>query len=718
MAKPHGKAKFLFPLIAPVLLVGWIGSGTGCSHGERDRSLPAPPTAKKIPVELTEHGDTRVDDYFWLKERENPEVIAYLEAENAYTEAVMGHTAGLRERLYREIVERIPATDTSVPFKKNGYSYATRYEEGHEYPVYLRTRLETGAPEEIFLDVEKMAAGHGYYHVTGVEVSPDNLRLAYGVDTVGRRRYTLRFKDLATGEDLPDEIPDTTGSAAWADDNKTVFYAGKDETLRPCRILRHTLGGPVAEDTLVYEENDPTYETGVYRSRSNRFLFITSYSTLSSETRFLEASDPYGEFRILHPREPDLLYQAEDFGDHFYILTNFEAKNFRLMKAPQSSPGKSSWAELIPHREDVLLEDFSVFRNNLVAAERREGLSHFRVMPWSGAAGHELEFGEAAYAAFIGYNPEIDTDQLRYSYSSLTTPDSTFDYNMTTREKKLLKREQVLGGFDPLDYFTERLTAEARDGEQVPISLVYRLGLRKQGGNPLLLYGYGSYGSSMDASFQSDLLSLLDRGFIYAIAHVRGGQEMGRRWYEEGKLLKKKNTFTDFIDCAESLISRGYTTPDKLFAMGGSAGGLLMGAVVNMRSDLWKGVVAQVPWVDVVTTMLDPSIPLTSGEWDEWGDPRQKKYYDYMLSYSPYDQIGPRDYPAMLVTTGLYDSQVQYWEPAKWVAKLRALKTDGNILLLHTNMQAGHGGASGRFQRYRETAMEYAFMLDLLGIRK
>ncbi len=678
-----------------------------------------PPVAEIIPKELTIHEHTRVDNYYWLNERENPKVIEYLEAENAYKDAVLKHTERLQEKLYDEIIGRIKQTDLSVPYKDNNYYYYTRYEEGREYPVYCRKKETLEADEEILLNVNEMAKGYDYYSVAGHSVSPNNKLIAFGVDTVSRRKYTIYFKDLTTGELLSDQIPVTSGRATWANDNKTVFYALKDDvTLRPYKIMRHVLGTDVSADKEIYEEKDVTFNTYVYKTKSKRFLIIASFQTLSSEYRFLDANTPMGQFKIIQPRERGLEYSVDHYKDKFYIRTNYKAKNFRLMETPIDKTKKENWKEVIPHRDDVMLGGFEIFKDFLVVSERIKGLPNIRIIKWEDRSEHYLDFGEETYSAYISTNPEFDTDLLRYSYTSFTTPSSVFDYNMNTKEKELLKQQEVLGDFEPTNYHAERHYATARDGTKVPISLVYRKGLEKNGDNPCLLYGYGSYGSTASASFRSDRLSLLDRGFVYALAHIRGGSEMGRYWYEEGKLLNKKNTFTDFIDCTEYLINEKFTNPDKLFALGGSAGGLLMGAVVNMRPDLFKGIIAGVPWVDVVTTMLDESIPLTTGEFDEWGNPKNEEYYWYMLSYSPYDNVEAKDYPAMLVTTGLQDSQVQYFEPAKWVAKLRALKTDDNILLLHTNMGAGHGGVSGRFRRYKETAMEYAFMLDLIGIKK
>jgi oligopeptidase B len=702
---------------AVVSLLFLIGSGfTGCKMATE---TPEPPVAEKIPRELTIHGDTRVDDYYWLNERENPKVIDYLTAENEYKDAVMKHTESFQKKLYDEIVGRIKKTDMSVPSKESGYYYYSRYEEGGEYPIYCRRKGTMEAEEEILLNVNEMAKGHAYYSVAGYSVSSNNHLIAFGVDTVSRRKYTIHFKNLKTGEILPDKIPITSGRAAWANDNKTVFYILKDEeTLRSYKILKHVLGTDPSSDKEIFEEKDVTFSAYVYKSKSKKYLIIGSSHTLSDEYRFLDADNPDGKFKIIQPREKDLLYSVTHYKDKFYIRTNYKAKNFRLMATPVSKTTKGNWKEVIPHRKDVLLQDFDIFEGFLVVNERKNGLPNLRIMRWDKKGEHYLDFGEETYSAYIAYNPEFDTDVLRYGYTSMTTPRSVFDYNMNTKEKTLLKQQEVVGDFDSNNYHAERLYATARDGTKVPISLVYRKGLEKNGDNPLLLYGYGSYGSTMNASFSSVRLSLLDRGFVYAIAHIRGGQEMGRYWYDEGKLLKKKNTFTDFIDCAEHLIAEKFTNPDMLFAQGGSAGGLLMGAIVNMRPDLFKGVIAAVPFVDVVTTMLDTNIPLTTGEFDEWGDPNKKEYYDYMLSYSPYDNVEAKDYPVMLVTTGLHDSQVQYFEPAKWVAKLRALKTDNNILLLDTDMESGHGGASGRFRRYKRTALQYAFFLDLVGIEK
>lgn len=678
-----------------------------------------PPIAEKKPKELTIHGDTRIDNYYWLRERQNPEVIAYLEAENAYREAMMKNTEGLQEKLYNEIVGRIKQTDQSVPYKKNGYYYYTRYEEGKEYPIYCRKPGSLEAAEEIMLNVNEMAEGHEYFAVGGISVSTNNNYLAYGVDTVSRRKYTIYVKNLETGEILQDNIPLTTGSSTWANDNKTLFYTSKDQqTLRSRAIYRHTLGTPATEDVLVFSEDDETFSCFVYKTKSEDYIIVGSGSTMTSEYQVLDAYNPSGELRVIQPRTRGLEYSISHYGDYFYIVTNLDATNFRLMRTPVNKTTKEHWTEVIPHRDDVMLEGIELFNDFMVVDERKEGLNQLRIINMKNGGEHYLEFWEEVYTAGISVNPEFDTQILRFSYSSMTTPNSTYDYNMVTKEKELLKRQEVLGDFNPENYEDKRIYATAADGKKIPMSIVYRKGIELNGENPALIYGYGSYGITNDPGFSSVRLSLLDRGFVYAIAHIRGSQVYGRPWYEDGKLFNKMNTFTDFNSCSEALINQGYTNPGKLFAMGGSAGGLLMGAVINLRPELYKGVVAGVPFVDVVTTMLDESIPLTTGEYDEWGNPNEKDYYEYMLSYSPYDQVEAKAYPNLLVTTGLHDSQVQYWEPAKWVAKLRDMKTDDNLLLMYCNMDTGHGGASGRFERFRETAMEYAFMFMLLGIEE
>lgn len=674
---------------------------------------------KKIPTKLEKHGHVQVDDYYWLRDRENPEVIKYLTEENDYAAKEMAHTRAFEERLFAEIKGRFKQTDMSVPYKREDYFYYTRYEEGKEYPIYARKRDSLDAPEEIMLNANTLAEGHEFFSIGGSTVSAGQDVLAYAVDTQGRRIYTAYLKDLTTGEMLPDVLVNVTENLTWANDNKTLFYGKQDETtLRQYQIYRHILGTDPAQDQLVYQEDDETFVAYIFKTKSKKFLMIVASHTNSQEYRYLEADQPFGDFKIFLPREREHEYHVDHFQDRFIIRTNHQAKNFRLMWTPLEKPGRENWQEIIAHRNDVYVGDFDLFQEHLVVEERARGLTQIRVMPWAGGAGYYLEFDEPAYRANLNVNLQFDTSMLRFEYTSMKTPLSIYDYNMAARSKTLLKREEVLGGFDPENYAIERLYAPATDGTLIPLSILYRKGLNKDGGNPLLLYGYGAYGLSIDASFASPRLSLVDRGFVFAIAHVRGGQEMGRQWYEDGKLLKKKNTFTDFVACAEFLISEKFTSPERLFAMGRSAGGLLMGAVSNARPDLFKGIVAEVPFVDVITTMLDSSIPLTTGEYDEWGDPNQRESYDYMLSYSPYDNVERKAYPAMLITGGLHDSQVQYWEPAKWAAKLRELKTDNNRLLLKTNMDAGHGGASGRFRRHHETAFSYAFLLDLAGIEE
>ncbi len=683
---------------------------SGCTD---TKSTMKPPVAKKIDKELIAHDQTRIDPYYWLNDREDQEVITYLENENAYTKAMMEHTEELQTELYDEIIGRIQQTDMSVPYKRNGYFYYSRYEEGMEYPIYCRKKGMLEAEEEIMLNVNEMAEGYSYFQVGGVSVSPDNKIVAYGVDTVSRRKYTIYFKNLETGEIFSDAIPNTTGYAPWAADNKTLFYTRKDEvTLRPDKIYRHVLGEDASGDPMIFHEEDETFRTMVTISKSMDYLMIGSFSTLSTEYRYLDASTPEEEFKVFQERKADLEYFVSHYQDKFYVRTNLDAKNFRLMETPVGKTNLESWKEVIAHRPEVLLEDYEVFNKYLALQERTNGLTEIRIMSHDGEKDFYIEFEEQTYVAYLSTNLDFDTDLLRYGYTSMTIPNSVYDYNMKTGDAELLKRQEVVGGYEPDEYYAERLFATAPDGTKVPISLVYKKGIKKDGNNPLLLYGYGSYGASMDPYFSSVRLSLLDRGFVYAIAHVRGGEEMGRQWYEDGKLLKKKNSFADFISCAEFLIEEKFTTEEKIFAMGGSAGGLLVGAVYNMAPELFKAVIAAVPFVDVVTTMLDESIPLTTGEYDEWGNPNDQEYYEYMLSYSPYDNVEAKDYPAMLVTTGLHDSQVQYWEPAKWVAKLRDMKTDDNVLLLMTNMDYGHGGASGRFQRYKEVSLEYAFLID------
>lgn len=689
------------------------------------QAQPTPVAAPKAaikPKELITNGHKRIDNYYYLNERENPEVIKYLNAENAYLDQELAPVKGLQDKLFEEMKGRIKQQDESVPYKEGHYYYYTRFITGGEYPIYCRKKESLDGPEEIMFDGNAMAKGHNYYQLGGYEISDNDELAIFAEDTLSRRLYTLRIKNLKTGTVYPESIPDTeAGSFAWATDNKTLFYIKKDsQTLLGYQVYRHVLGTDPKNDVLVYEEPDNQFYMGLGRSKSKKYITIgCDHNGVSTEYRLLEANNPTGEFKVFLPREKGHEYDIVHYKDKFYIRTNWKAENFRLMEVAEGkNADRTAWKEVIAHRPDVYLANMDVFVNHLVLGERKAGLTNIRVINQKTKTDEYLDFGEPAYVAGIGYNPDFNTNVLRYGYSSLTTPNSTFDYDMDTRQKKLMKQQEVLGGFDKNNYVSERFYVPSRDGVQVPVSLVYRKGTQKDGTAPLLQYSYGSYGYSTDPGFSSTRLSLLDRGFIYAIAHIRGGQEMGRRWYEDGKMLKKKNTFNDFVDVSEYLIKNKYTSSDKLFAMGGSAGGLLMGAIINQAPQLYKGVVAAVPFVDVVTTMLDESIPLTTGEFEEWGNPKQKQYYDYMLSYSPYDNVAKKAYPNLLVTTGLHDSQVQYWEPAKWVAKLRALKTDKNQLLLHTNMDAGHGGASGRFQALKEIALEYAFLLNLLGERQ
>lgn len=684
-----------------------------------DKDILAP-QAKKIPVKLEKHGDVRTDNYFWLRERENPDVLDYLSRENLYNEQMTAHTKDFQEKLFQEMKGRIKEDDSSVPYKLNGYWYITRYEKGKDYPIYSRKKDTLDAPEEILFDVNEMAKGYDYYRLGGLNVSPDNKLIAFAVDTVSRRKYTIQIKNLETGEILPVKIKTTTGGSTWANDNKTLFYARKDEeTLRSDKIYKHRLGQDPKEDQMVFFEEDETFHTYVYKSKSDQYLIIGSSSTLTSEYRVLDADNPDGEFHVVQPRIRGMEYSIAHYEDHFYILTNKDgATNFKLMKTPVSATTEENWIEMVAHNEDVLLEDIDLFKEYLVVSERSDGLNKIRVSRWDGTEAYFLPFDNETYTAYTSTNPDFDTEILRYTYNSLTTPTQVVDFNMRTLEKDVKKEQTVLGDFSKEDYVSDRIWATAKDGTKIPMTLVHKKGLKKDGSNPVLQYAYGSYGSTIDPYFSTVRLSLLNRGFIFVLAHIRGGEYLGRHWYEEGKLLKKKNTFTDFVDCSLHLINENYTSPEHLYASGGSAGGLLMGVIANIAPQLYNGIIASVPFVDVVTTMLDETIPLTTGEYDEWGNPNDPDYYEYMKSYSPYDNVAAQDYPNMLVTTGLHDSQVQYWEPAKWVAKLRELKTDSNKLLFHTNMEAGHGGASGRFEALREVAEEYAFLLDLEGINE
>jgi oligopeptidase B len=692
-------------------------------------ALPlVPPVAAVRPhIVASPHG-ARTDPYYWLRddERTNPEVLAYLAAENAYREQCMSPVKAFENALYAEIVSRLKQDDSSVPYRLHGNWYHTRFEAGKEHPIFARRQGSLEAPEDILLDANVLAVGHDYYRIGAMEVSPDSAWLAFCEDTVGRRQYTLRFKNLRTGEILGTAIPDVESDLAWANDNRTILYVAKDpETLLGLYVKKHVLGADPRDDALAFEQTDKSFYTGVSKSKSDRFIFIHMESTVSSEWQYAHADDPALEFRTFLAHERDHEYQLEHVGDVFIIRTNWRARNFRLMQVPIGrEANRAEWRDVVAHRDDTFIEDFDVFNEFLAISVRSGGLAKIAIAlsraPGTAQGGAEffIASDEAAYATSISVNTELDTDLVRYAYSSLTTPTTIYDYNVRTGEKILLKRDPVLGSFDPANYRTEFLFAPARDGTRIPVSLVYRKGLARDGSAPLLQYAYGAYGLSTEPSFSSARLSLIDRGFVYAIAHVRGGQEMGRAWYDEGRKLHKKHSFADFIDVTRHLVAERYAAKDKVFAMGGSAGGLLTGAVANLSPGDYRGIVAQVPFVDVVTTMLDDSIPLTTNEYDEWGDPKEREDYEYMLSYSPYDNVRPQDYPAMFVTTGLWDSQVQYYEPAKWIAKLRALKTDQNPMFLHVDMEAGHGGKSGRFQRYREIAMEYAFVLDQAGIRQ
>ena len=675
-----------------------------------------PPLAKIIPTTLEKFDDVRTDNYFWLNDRENPEVIAYLNKENQYYQEMTAHTKAFQKELFEEMKARIKEDDQSVPYLYNGYYYITRFELGSDYPIYSRKKGSLSANEEIMFNCNELAKGHKYFQLGGLSISSDNQFVAFALDTVGRRIYTVQIKNLITGEIFADTIENTSGDSTWANDNQTLFYTRQDEkTLRSDKVFKHKLNTDATNDILVYFEKDDTYSVEVTKEKSKKYIVISSSSTMTTEFRTLLADNPEGEFTIFQKRVRGLEYDIAHFGEYFYVLTNKdEATNFKLMKTPELATAKENWVDIIAHREDVLIEDIDIFRDFLVVTERFNGLNTIRIMPWSGEGEYYLPFESETYTAYTSTNVDFDTDILRYGYQSMATPSSIIDFNMKTKAKEIMKEQQVLGGtFDKNNYTEERVWATATDGTKVPISMVYRKELKKDGTNPLLQYAYGSYGYSMDATFSSTRLSLLDRGFIFAIAHIRGGEDLGRQWYEDGKLLKKKNTFTDFIDCSKFLIAEKYTSPMHLYAEGGSAGGLLMGAIANRAPELYNGIIAQVPFVDVMTTMLDDTIPLTTGEYDEWGNPNVKKYYNYMKSYSPYDNVKAQEYPTMYISTGLHDSQVQYWEPAKWVAKLRALKTDSNVIYLDTNMDAGHGGASGRFEALKELAKEFTFLLDL-----
>ncbi|WP_421945593.1 S9 family peptidase [Pedobacter sp.] len=715
--------KFIFPSL---ILLGAISA---CNNPQKKEMEPIKwpdakaPVAEIIPHKRIIHGDTVVDNYYWMidyfkKGPDSTKVVNYLKAENAYLDTMMKGTDKFQADLFTEMKGRIKEKDESVPVFKNGYFYYTRTEDGKQYYKYCRKKGSLTAKEEILLDVDDLAKGHAYYSASGFSISPDNKLLAYGVDIVSRRQYTINIKNLETGEILKDAITNTQGGVAWANDNKTFFYTSKNPvTLLSEKIKKHVLGADAKTDAVVYDEKDNTNYIGVGKSKNGKYILISSSGTLTNEMRLIDADKPESAFKVFAARSKDVLYDVLPVDNKFYIVTNWDAKNFRLMECPLDKTGKENWKEVIANRKDVLLEYGEEFKDYLVLSERKNGLTELRVLKADGSD-YYIKFDEPVYSAGVGANPEYNAKTLRYSYTSLTTPSSTYDYDLEKKDKKLMKQQEVVGGYKPEDYVTERVFATAKDGTKIPIALVYKKGFEKNSNSPLLLYAYGSYGSSTDATFSSPRLSLLNRGFVFAIANIRGGQEMGRQWYEDGKLMKKKNTFTDFIAAGEYLVDQKYTSKKHLYAHGGSAGGLLMGAVVNLAPDLWNGVIADVPFVDVINTMLDESIPLTTNEFDEWGNPKKKDAYDYMKSYSPYENVEKKAYPNMLVTTGLHDSQVQYFEPAKWVAKLRATKTDKNVLLLKTNMEFGHGGASGRFDYLKDVSLRWAFLFALEGINK
>ncbi|AEH02201.1 S9 family peptidase [Lacinutrix sp. 5H-3-7-4] len=682
----------------------------------KNEALVNIPIAKKIEKKLECHNDVRIDNYFWMNDRENQEVIDHLNTENNYTKSILKHTEAFQKELFEEMKGRIKEDDTSVPYKLNGYWYITKYEKGKDYPIYTRKKESLESEEEIIFDCNEMAKGHAYFKLGGISISPDNTMASFSIDTVSRRQYTLQVKNLVTGEIFSDKIENTTGSSTWANDNKTLFYTKKDAvTLRSNKIYKHKLYTKEEDDILVFHEEDETFNAFVYKTKSKKYIIIGCSSTLTSEYRFLDANTPDAEFKIFQERERKLEYSIAHYDDSFYIITNNnEATNFKLQKTSIHATEKSNWVDVLPHREEVLLEDIEIFKNYLVVNERENGLNNIRIISWDKTEDYYLDFNSETYTASLGNNPDFNSNTLRYSYNSLTTPSSVIDYNFSTKKSEVKKEQEVLDkNFDKNNYTSQRVWATAKDNTKIPMSIVYKKGIELNGENPVLQYAYGSYGSTIDPYFSTIRLSLLDRGFIYVIAHVRGSEYLGREWYENGKLLKKINTFTDFIDCSKYLIKNKYTSPKHLYAMGGSAGGLLIGAVININPELYNGVIAAVPFVDVVTTMLDDTIPLTTGEYDEWGNPNEETYYKYMKSYSPYDNVAAKNYPNILVTTGLHDSQVQYFEPAKWVAKLRELKTDKNKLIFHIDMEAGHGGASGRFESLKEVALEYAFLLDL-----
>lgn len=732
--------KFIFFIICPLVVLPCFSIQKLSYPKEMSKSINQksgiandsinPPVAKKETQTYKLHKKTWTDDYFWMRlsdqqkeaavpDPQTKEVLDYLNAENKYRETQTASLKPFEDKLFEEIKGRIKQTDMSVPFMYQGYYYITRFEDGKEYPIYTRKKQSLKSKEEMLLDVNEMAKGHSYFSVGGRSVSTNNNILAYSEDNVGRRQYTIKFKNLLTGKLYKDEILNTSGGITWANDNKHVFYSVNDETLRSYKIFRHELGTDPVKDVLIYHETDDTFTTYVYKTKSQKYIVISNNSTLSNEYLILEADKPNGNFKLFQKREKNLEFSIDHYKDNWYINTNKDgALNFKIMSCPINATAKENWVDFIPYDKNILTDGFEIFSDFMVISERKEGMTKIKVKPWNGVNEHYIAFEEPVYTVYTSINPDFNTPWVRIEYTSLTTPNTTYDYNMQTKQLDLKKRMEVVGNFNPLDYTSERKMVTADDGTLVPLSIVYKKGFPKNGTMPVLLYGYGSYGASMDPFFSSSRLSLLDRGFAFAVAHIRGGQEMGRQWYEDGKYLKKINTFTDFISCGEFLINNGFAAKDKLFAQGGSAGGLLMGAALNIKPEIWKGVVAQVPFVDVINTMLDESIPLTTGEFDEWGNPKQKDYFEYMFSYSPYDNVEKKAYPALLVTTGYWDSQVQYWEPAKWVAKLRAFKTDKNPLYFYCNMDTGHGGASGRFKKWRETAMEYTFLLSQAGIKE
>ncbi len=673
------------------------------------------PRAEKINKVMTMHNHERVDEFYWLNERENPKVIDYLNAENDYRDSYMEKYKGLENELFEEIKSRIKEDDSSVPYLDNGYYYYTRYEKGKQYPIYCRKKDNLNNPEEILIDANEMSQGHEYFRIGGIDISPNNKIMAYSVDTVSRRLYTIKFKNLESGEEGVHSIPNTSGGATWANDNKTIFYNQKNKnTLRTERVMRHVLSSDKNDEEVFYE-NDDEFNLYSYKSKSGKYIMVVSGKTISDEISFLSADNPDEDLKIFQKRIDGLEYSVDHFGDKWYIRTNLNgAQNFKLMQCDEDYTSSENWKEFIQHSESILLEGVEVFNDFMVITERENGQRRFNVISNKDGQSHYIDFEEEVFSAYSSVNLEISSTKFRYGYSSMTTPNSTIEYDMNSRKKMILKESEVMGeNFDKNNYQSKLVWANARDGKKVPISLVYKKDTYVEGENPLLLYGYGSYGSTNSAGFSSVRLSLLDRGFVYAIAHIRGSQYLGRQWYEDGKMFNKKNTFWDFIDSAKYLGENNYVDKDQIFAMGGSAGGLLMGAVTNMEPEVFKGIVAGVPFVDVVTTMLDETIPLTTFEFDEWGDPKDKDSYFYMLSYSPYDQVEEKDYPAIFITTGYHDSQVQYFEPAKWIARLRDRRTNKEPLLMYCNMDAGHGGASGRFEAYKETAMEYAFLISL-----